>query len=122
MKVESEKPKFIITWNKTCTPCKKAIEDLKSSFSKNHNFDYYLINIPFKKNDFEISEIESILNKNINNAYILNDKNNHFVNDLKIYSVPTFLVLDQSNNITYYKTGYNSSDKNKLIAQLNKQN
>lgn len=120
--IKSEKPKFILTWNKTCVPCKEAIKDLKLSFSENPNFDYYLINIPFRKDDFEVSVIESILKENINDVSILNDVNNHFANDLKIYSVPIFLMLDMDNNITYYKVGYNTSDKNNLMALLNDDN
>lgn len=120
IKIESKRNKFIITWNKTCVPCKKAIKDLKINFSKNRNYDYYLINIPFKKGDFGVAEIESILKDSINNVYILNDDNNHFVNDLKILSVPTFLVLDENNDLVYYKIGYNSSNKKELVSLLEK--
>lgn len=114
-----KKIKFILTWNKTCPPCKKAINDLKDYFIENNEMDYYLINIPFTKDDFQYSEIESIFRGKHDNIHLLNDKDMNFLNKLKLQSVPTFLILDEEGSIFYSKIGYRSSDKKEITNQLN---
>lgn len=94
IQLDEKKIKFILTWNKTCTPCKKAIKNLKDYFIENMGINYYLINIPFTKDDFQYSEIESIIHGKHDNIHLLNDKDMNLLNKLKLQSVPTFLILD----------------------------
>lgn len=117
VKIQSGKNKFILTWNKTCVPCKKAVKDLKDNFKEYPKMDFYFINIPFKENDFNVSDISSITGRN-DNIYILNDRDKNLVNGLKIHTIPTFLIFDKENHLVYDKVGYRSSDKSELIKQI----
>ena len=92
---------------------------MKDYFIENNEMDYYLINIPFTKDDFQYSEIESIFRGKHDNAHLLNDKDMNFLNKLKLQSVPTFLILDEEGSIIYSKIGYRSSDKKEITNQLN---
>lgn len=113
-----DKTKLILTWNRTCVPCKKAIKDLNGYFSENPDMNFYLINTPFKENDFDEEEIRSLAG-NSDNVFILNDKDRRLEKYLNLYSAPTFLLLDENNRLLFSKIGYRSSQKEALIEQIN---
>lgn len=115
---DSDKTKLILTWNRTCVPCKRAIKDLKDYFRENPAMDFYLVNTPFEENDFDENEIRSLVG-NSDNIFILNDKDRRLEEYLNLYSAPTFLLLDGKNRLLFSKTGYRSSQKWALIEQIN---
>lgn len=118
--INSTKPyTFIETWNETCFPCKRAINELTpllDSLSGRVDSYFIYINNRFETEKF-ITSTKKV--KDLKNQNVIADYNQEFYNSLFMYSYPVFIIINnEEERIVYYEVGYNKPIKERLIEKL----
>ena len=98
---------FIITWNESCGPCKKAIKEFAPTLDTMNNYlDSYFIyeNNKFNKDVF-ISSTKKLKGLNAKNTFA--DYDLSFYKSLKMGLYPVFIIIDNSiDEIEFMYLGY----------------
>lgn len=118
--INSTKPyTFIETWNETCFPCKRAINELTpllDSLSGQVDSYFIYINNKFETEKF-ISSTKKV--KALNHQNVIADYNQEFFNSLLMTAYPVFIVIDNDKEkIIYMEVGYNKPIKERMVKIL----
>lgn len=103
---------FFATW---CVPCAKEIPELiKMSKEFDDDFSFLLVDVN-EKRDLVKKHVEE---KNISLQVVL-DKYGKVFESFGGDTLPLLVVINKKGNITYYHTGYQDGDEDKLKEHLN---
>jgi len=114
-----KKYRLLDFWGTWCTPCKELTPDLKDLYKENSD-ELEIISIAADENIEHVQNYVSSNNLNWQHAYIyLKDYSLPIRRELKVYSFPTFVLLDKNNKILIKGAG---SDAFKEIEKFIEKN
>ena len=101
---------FWATW---CKPCTKAMPKLNDIYHDYKDRGLAVIGISCD-GPRSISKVPAVVNNLGIDYHILQDINCEVMNNYQYQAFPTFILLDEDNEVIYVHEGFNSGDESKL--------
>jgi len=117
--IDSKKPVIIETWNETCVPCIKAINELSKEKELNNKVTHVYL--------YQSRNNKSLKHNEIFNFSLINEKENIFIDpnnsifqQLNLTSYPTFLFFNFDGDLKYSINGFQIENEPTTPQQINK--
>ncbi len=117
--IDSKKPVIIETWNETCAPCIKAINELSQEKELNDKVTHIYL--------YQSRNNKSLKHNEIFNFSLINEKENIFIDpdnsiflQLNLTSYPTFLFFNFDGDLKYSINGFQIENEPTTPQQINK--